>query len=173
MLYELQKKTYDVQSKQLETGLMPLISAYFDGSYGRPTLNTVSNDFGPFWIAGIKFNWSLTALYTMKNSRNIFGLNQNDLDIQKETFLFNTKIAMTQQDQDIKKYNDLVADDQKIVDLRVSVKNASDAQLQNGVITGHDYLTQVDAEAQARLNLILHKVQLLQAEYNHLNTTGN
>jgi outer membrane protein TolC len=173
MLYELQKKTYDVQSKQLETGLMPLISAYFDGSYGRPTLNTVSNDFGPFWIAGIKFNWSLTALYTMKNSRNIFGLNQNDLDIQKETFLFNTKIAMTQQDQDIKKYNDRVADDQKIVDLRVSVKNASDAQLQNGVITGHDYLTQVDAEAQARLNLILHKVQLLQAEYNHLNTTGN
>jgi outer membrane protein TolC len=173
MLYELQKKTYDVQSKQLETGLMPLISAYFDGSYGRPTLNQLSNDFGPYWIAGIKFNWSLTALYTMKNSRSIFGLSQNDLDIQKETFLFNTKISMTQQDQDIKKYNDLVADDQKIVDLRVSVKNASDAQLQNGVITGHDYLTQVDAEAQARLNLILHKVQLLQAEYNHLNTTGN
>jgi outer membrane protein TolC len=173
MLYELQKKTYEVQSKQLETGLMPLISAYFDGSYGRPTLNQLSNDFGPYWIAGIKFNWSLTALYTMKNNRNIFGLSQNDLDIQKETFLFNTRIAMTQQDQDIRKYNDLVADDQKIVDLRVSVKNASDAQLQNGVITGHDYLTQVDAEAQARLNLILHKVQLLQAEYNHLNTTGN
>ena len=172
-LYDLQKKTYDIQSKQLETGLMPIISAYFDGSYGRPTLNTVSNDFGPFWIAGIKFNWSLTALYTMKNSRNIIGLNQNDLDIQKETFLFNSRIAMTQQDQDIKKYNDLVANDQTIVDLRVSVKNASDAQLQNGVITGHDYLTQVDAEAQARLNLILHKVQLLQAEYNHLNTTGN
>lgn len=172
-LYDLQKKTYDVQSKQLETGLMPLISAYFDGSYGRPTLNTVSNDFGPFWIAGIKFNWSLTALYTWKNNKHIYGLNQTDLDIQKETFLFNTKIAMTQQDQDIRKYNELVANDQKIVDLRISVKNASDSQLQNGVITGHDYITQVDAEAQARLNLILHQVQLLQAQYNHLNTTGN
>ena len=171
-LYDLQKKTYVVQSKQLEIGLMPLISAYFDGSYGRPTLNTVSNDFGPYWIAGIKFNWSLTALYTMKNNRHIYGLNQNDLDIQKETFLFNTKISMAQQDQDIKKYNELVANDQQIVDLRVSVKNASDAQLKNGVITSHDYLTQVDAEAQARLNLILHQVQLLQAEYNHLNTTG-
>jgi outer membrane protein TolC len=172
-LYDLQKKTYDVQAKQLETGLMPLISAYFDGSYGRPTLNTVSNDFGGFWIAGIRFNWSLTALYTMKNSRNIFDLSQNDLDIQKETFLFNTKITLAQQDQDIRKYNDLVAKDQDIVDLRTSVTKASDSQLQNGVITGHDYLTQVDAEAQARLNLILHQVQLLQAEYNHLNTTGN
>jgi outer membrane protein TolC len=172
-LYDLQKKTYEVQSKQLVTGLLPLINAYFDGSYGRPTLNTVSNEFGPFWIAGIKFNWSLTALYTRKNSKLIFGLNQNDLDIQKETFIFNTKIAMAQQDQDIRKYNELVANDQKIVDLRVSVKNASDSQLQNGVITGHDYLTQVDAEAQARLNLMLHQVQLLQAQYHHLNTTGN
>jgi outer membrane protein TolC len=172
-LYDLQKKTYDVQTKQLQTGLMPQISAWFDGSYGRPTLNTVSNDFGAFWVTGIKFNWSLTALYTWKNNKHIYGLDQTDLDIQKETFLFNTKIAMTQQEQDIRKYKDLVSNDQQIVDLRVSVKNASDAQLQNGVITGHDYLTQVDAEAQARLNLILHQVQLLQAEYNHLNTTGN
>ena len=172
-LYDVQKKNFDIQSKQLETGLMPLISAYFDGSYGRPTLNNVSNDFGAFWITGIRFNWSLTALYTMKNTRKIFGLNQTDLDIQKETFIFNTNIAVTQQDQDIRKYNDLVANDQKIVDLRNSVTKASDAQLKNGVITGHDYLTQVDAEAQARLNLILHKVQLLQVEYNHLNTTGN
>jgi len=172
-LYDLQKKTYDVQSKQLETGLMPLINAYFDGSYGRPTLNTVSNEFGPYWIAGIKFNWSLTALYTWKNNRHIYSLNQNDLDIQKETFLYNTKISMAQEDQDIRKYNELIANDQKIVDLRVSVKTASDAQLQNGIITGHDYITQVDAEAQARLNLVLHQVQLLQAQYKHLNTSGN
>jgi outer membrane protein TolC len=172
-LYDLQKKTYDVQAKQLETGLMPIISAYFDGSYGRPTLNTVSNDFGAFWIAGIRFNWSLTALYTWKNNKHIYNLSQNDLDIQKETFLFNTRIAMAQENQDIRKYQELVENDQKIVDLRVSVKNASDAQLKNGVLTSHDYITQVDAEAQARLNLVLHQVQLLQAQYNHLTTTGN
>ncbi|MBS1622773.1 MAG: TolC family protein [Bacteroidetes bacterium] len=172
-LYELQKKTYDVQSRQLNTALMPSLNAFFDGSYGRPTLNTVSNDFGAFWVTGIKLNWSLTALYTRKNNKLIYGLNQNDLDIQKEVFLFNTKITLSQQDEQISKYNELVANDQKIVDLRVSVKNASDAQLQNGVITGHDYLTQVDAEAQARLNLILHQVQLLQAQYNHQITSGN
>ena len=172
-LYDLQKKSYDVQSKQLQTGLMPNINAYFDASYGRPTLNTVSNDFGAFWITGIRFNWSLTALYTMKNTRRVYGLSQNDLDIQKETFLFNTGINLSQQDQEIKKYAELLDRDKEIVDLRTSVKNASDAQLKNGVITGHDYLTQVDAEAQARLAMILHQVQLLQAEYNHQNTSGN
>jgi len=172
-LYDLQKKSYDIQNKQLNTGLMPQINAYFDGSYGRPTLNTVSNDFGAFWITGIRFNWSLTALYTRKNNKRIYALGQNDLDIQKETFLFNTRLTLTQQDQDIKKYAELLEKDKQIVDLRVSVKEASNAQLQNGVITGHDYLTQVDAEAQARQSLILHQVQLLQAEYSHQNTAGN
>jgi outer membrane protein TolC len=172
-LYDLQKKTYDVQSRQLETGLMPQINAYFDGSYGRPTLNTVSNDFGAFWITGIRFNWSISALYTWKNNKKIFGLNQNDLDIQKETFLFNTRINLSQQDKEIKKYADLMEQDKQIVDLRTSVKNASQAQLQNGVLTSHDYLTEVDAEALARQNMILHQVQLLQAEYNHQNISGN
>ncbi|HWB64711.1 MAG TPA: TolC family protein, partial [Chitinophagales bacterium] len=87
-LYDLQRHVYDIQSKQLATGLMPVINAWFDGSYGRPTLNTVSNDFGPFWITGIRFNWSLTALYTRKNNLRILALNQSDVDLQKETFLF-------------------------------------------------------------------------------------
>ena len=172
-LYQLQKKSIDIQSKQLETGLMPQINAWFDGDYGRPTLNTVSNDFGAFWITGIRFNWTLTSLYTLKNNRRILGLSQNDLDIQKEAFLFNTNVSLAQQSEGIKKYSDLVAKDKEIVDLRTSVKTASNAQLQNGVLTAHDYLTQVDAEAQARLGLILHQVQLLQAEYNYQNTSGN
>jgi hypothetical protein len=157
----------------LNTGLMPQINATFDGAYGRPTLNAISNDFGAYWIAGLHLNWTLSALYTLKNNRRIIGLNQNDLDIQKETFLFNTKVTLTQQNEEIKKYGDLVKKDQEIVDLRESVKNASSAQLQNGVITSHDFLTQVDSEAQARLSLILHQVQLLQAEYNYRNTAGN
>lgn len=173
LYYDLQKKSYDVQSKQLETGLLPQIFATFDAAYGRPTLNQISNDFGPYWIAGLHFNWTLSSLYTLKNNRRIISLNQSDLDVQKETFLFNTRVTMMQQNEDVKKYSDLVDKDKEIVDLRESVKNASSAQLQNGVITGHDYLTEVDAEAQARLSLILHKVQLLQAEYNYQNTTGN
>jgi len=172
-LYDVQKRSFDIQSKQLETGLMPQISAYFDGDYGRPTLNTVSNDFGAFWITGIRFNWTLSALYTLKNNRRIYALNQNDLDIQKEVFLFNTNINLAQQNEEIKKYSDLVEKDKEIVDLRTSVKNASNAQLNNGVLTAHDYLTQVDAEAGARLSMILHQVQLLQAEYNYQNTSGN
>ncbi|HWB62904.1 MAG TPA: hypothetical protein VG603_05280, partial [Chitinophagales bacterium] len=88
-------------------------------------------------------------------------------------FLFNTKIALTQQEETIKKYSELLDKDNAIVSLRTSVKDAAQAQLQNGVITSHDYIAQVNAEAEARQAMALHQIQLLQAQFNHKNTSGN
>jgi outer membrane protein TolC len=56
--------------------------------------------------------------------------------------------------------------------LRGSVKTASLAQLQNGVITSNDYLRDVNAEDEARLTLITHQLQLLQAQINYQTITG-
>jgi len=44
-LYDLQKKTYDVQEKQLRTDYMPKLNAFVQGAYGRPTLNFLENKF--------------------------------------------------------------------------------------------------------------------------------
>ena len=53
------------------------------------------------------------------------------------------------------------------------MKKAAAAQLENGVLSAHDYINQVNAEDQARQSLILHQTQLLQAQYNYQNTVGN
>jgi hypothetical protein len=63
--------------------------------------------------------------------------------------------------------------DDAIINLRESVKKASAAQLENGVLSAHDYITEVNAEDQARQNRILHEMQLLQAQYNYQDTMGN
>jgi len=41
------------------------------------------------------------------------------------------------------------------------------------VITASDFLREVNAEDQARLLLIAHKLQLLQAQINYQTLTGN
>ena len=66
----------------------------------------------------------------------------------------------------------LINTDQAIIDLRNSVKNAARAQLENGVITSNDYLREVNAEDQARQTLIVHQLQLLQAQINYQNILG-
>ena len=92
--------------------------------------------------------------------------------MQKETFLLNTSTELKAEQSEIDKYHQLVGTDQAIIDLRTQVKKASLSQLENGVITANDYLREVNNENLARQSLIVHQVQLLQAEINYQTTMG-
>jgi outer membrane protein TolC len=67
----------------------------------------------------------------------------------------------------------LVESDRKLIDIRGTIRKASESQLDNGIITASDYLTELDNEDTARQNLILHEIQLLQAQNNLRITSGN
>lgn len=171
--YDIQKKAFDVQEKQLKSNYLPKLNAFIQGAYGRPTLNIVDNQFGAWWIGGVRLNWSLGSLYALKNNRQLLDINRQNLDISKETFLFNTNLNLQQQNQDIDKYADLMEQDDNAITLRSSVRKSAQAQLDNGVITVHDYISQLNAENLAKQSRILHGIQLLQAQYNYKNTSGN
>lgn len=164
--FDLQKSIYDVQRKDLKPAYLPQVSAFFQGAYGRPTLNIIENAFGPWFVTGIRLNWSLGSLYTLSNRKNALLLHQRAVEADRETFLFNTRLDVTQQDENIKKYRELIRQDEEAIALRASVARSAEAQLNNGVITTHEYLQKVNAEHLARQNKILHGIQLLQAQYN-------
>jgi outer membrane protein TolC len=172
-LYDYQKKTYDLQDKFLYTQIQPKLNLFFQGGYGRPALNMLSNDFEWYYIGGVKLNWSLGSLYTLRNQKALSGINRDLLDIQKETFILNTRITQMQQNGELQKFLELLNSDTQIIALRESVKRAAEAQLENGVLSAHDFINQLNAEDEARQNKILHEIQLLLAQYNLLNTTGN
>ncbi|MBC9932167.1 TolC family protein [Chitinophaga qingshengii] len=172
-LYDYQRKAYDVQERQLRSAYLPKLNAFLQGAYGRPTLNIVNNNFGGWWMAGLRLNWSLGSLYSLKNNRRMLDINRTTVDVNKETFLLNTTLTMQQQQQDVDKYAILMQQDEEAIRLRSAVLESSRAQLDNGVITVHEYISQVNAENLAKQTRILHQIQLLQAQYNYKNTSGN
>jgi outer membrane protein TolC len=172
-LFDLQKKSFDIQEKQLKSDYTPKVSAFVQGAYGRPTLNFIDNKFGAWWLGGVRLNWSFGSLYTLKNNRNILNINRQNLDIDKETFLFNTNLNLSQQNADIEKYNSLIQNDDTVIALRSSVVQSAKAQLENGVITVHEYIAKLNDENLAKQSRIVHNIQLLQAQYNYKNTSGN
>jgi outer membrane protein TolC len=173
VLYDYQKRTYDLQGELLKAQLRPKFSFFAQGGYGRPGLNFLDNNFAWYYLGGLRLSWNLGSWYTLKNQKQLLDINRKTLDIQKETFLFNTHITQKQQNAEVEKYLELAKKDDAIIALRESVKKAASAQLENGVLSAHDYITEVNAEDQARQNLIFHQVQLLQAQYNYQNTMGN
>src|SRR3546814_6072252 len=68
------------------------------------------------------------------------------MGIEKETFLLNTRISLEQERGEIQKYLELIEQDKKAIVLRTSAKKAAEAQLENGVITPHEFIIRVNAE---------------------------
>jgi len=100
-------------------------------------------------------------------------LNLQSVNQQKETFLFNTKLSWKQQNNDMIKLEKLIQIDEKLIELRVRIKNTAKSQLDNGVITANDYIRELNAEDQAKQNRSVHQIQLLMTQYSQQVTTGN
>lgn len=171
-LYSTQEKLLGGQYRLVDSKNRPHASLFFQGGYGKPGLNLFINDFNFFYTTGVRLNWSFGGLYTQKREKKIIELNQKTVDLQKEVFLFNTNTQLKQELSEVIKLQKLVDTDKDIIDLRIKVKDAAKAQLENGVITANDYLREVNAEDQARQSLIGHEVQLLQAQVNYQTISG-
>jgi outer membrane protein TolC len=171
-LFQNQTESAALHSGLLRTRTLPKLSLFLQGGYGRPALNMLSNDPEPYYIGGLRLNWSLSGLYTVRNEKEEIRLAQRSIAVRRETFLFNTDLELKQQNADIDRYDKLLATDKEIVELRTRIKNTASVQLENGVITASDYLEQVNAEDQARQNKNIHEIQKLMAEYAVATTKG-
>ncbi len=172
-LFDLQKRTFEVQNKLIKAKNLPRLNLFLQGGLGRPALNMLSNDVNLYYLAGLRLNWNLAGFYTYKNEKQILSLNQKGLDIQKEIFLFNTNVILHQQNSEVSKMQELIETDNSIITLRESIKNKTKVQLENGTATSTDYLIDVNAQDQAAQNLILHQIQFLMTQYNYQITSGN
>ena len=172
-LFDSRSKMLDAQNNLITAQNNPKISFFAQGGFGKPAFNILSNDFDPFYIGGVRLSFPLTGFYTTKNNRSLRELKKQNINVEKETFLFNTQFTLRQQSADVTKLQQFLKLDDEIIPLRESVKKAALAQLENGVINSGDYLREVNAEDNARQAKILHEIQLLLAQYKVLNTTGN
>lgn len=172
-LFAAQKQTFVIQESLLRADKKPKLNLFLQSGYGRPALNFLNNDFDFYYIGGLRLNWNLSALYTTKNSQQLLDIKRRQIDVQEETFLFNTKVAASQQLNDILKYQSLITSDDELVILRTKIKNRANEQLENGIITATDFLSFTTAEDQAKQTKILHEIQLLMAQYALKTTTGH
>jgi len=173
--FDAQKQTISVSEGLVKAKNLPKLSAFATGGYGRPGLNFLSTQFKTYFIGGVQLQIPLSHLYTNSQSIELQQLrvNQQRIERQKEQFVLGTQVRMASQRQEISRLQALVESDQKLIAIRETIRKSSESQLENGIITASDYLTELDNEDTARQNLILHEIQLLQAQNNLRLSAGN
>lgn len=159
----------EASKKNINASYMPTFDLFFSAGYGRPGLDMLDDSFQPYYIAGIKMDWTIAGFYTGERTKKIIELNKKSLELEKQTFLFNTNIDIQNQQAKIKQIKDTMSYDDEIVKLRTSIKNSSEIKMKQGTITVNDYMREVTAENLAKQGKILHEIELLQAVYEMKN----
>lgn len=171
-LYAARLRQNEAQMKQLNARISPQFDLTLQGGFGRPGLNMLENEFAPMFIAGIKMQWNIASLYTRKNDKRKIESQKHDIEVEKETFLFNTELDATQQQTEVDKARMMLEKDDEIIRLRSSIRLAGEEQYRNGTIKMTDLMDMIDDEHNARLARSVHHIQLLMAIYDLKNTVG-
>ena len=172
ILYEAQSKQVEAQRRQLNSNISPKLNLTLQGGYGRPGMNMLSGEFSPYFVAGVRLQWDLGSLYTLKNDRSKNNSDARKVQISKESFLLNNAVEAEKKLSEIKKAREVLASDDEIVNLRQSIRESGEHQYNQGVLKMNDYLSMLDDEHKARLDRSIHEIQLLMAEYDLYNTLG-
>ena len=167
-LIDLQKNTLSLQNLQLASQNVPEISLFLQGGWGKPALNLFSTKFEPYYLGGVRLQWNISRLYTILRERRIIETRLKMYDVEKDMFTMNNDIEQTQQLSKINQLNLSLKSDDELIALRSKIKQTSQVQLENGVITSADFIRDANAENQARQKKALHEMQLILEQYHLL-----
>ena len=118
-------------------------------------------------------SWNFGSHYTLRNDRRLIDNNRRKLETSRDVFLFNTNLQSTQQSSAIQSMRRQMVDDDEIIRLRVNIRKAAEAKVENGTLTVTDMLREITAENLARQTKALHEVQLLMNIWNLKYTLNN
>ena len=174
---DAQLRLADAQEKALDAALMPKLGVFAQGFYGYPGYNLFEDMMNRKWslngMIGARLTWNIGALYTRKNDKAKIQLQRETAENQRDVFLFNNQLEQIQQNEDIKRYQSQMKDDEEIITLRSAVRKAAESKLAHGITDVNDLVKEINAENAARVQQSVHEIQMLKAIYDLKYTVNN
>lgn len=168
-LFDAQEASVAARRKMVNSSVMPSFSLFAQGYYGYPGMNMFDDMLNYKWgfngVVGIRFRWNISGFFTKKNHLGQLDQSLRTIELQRETFLFNNRLEQAGKSAEIEQMRSIMEQDEKIIGLRRSVREASEARLANGTITANDLVRDIAAETKARLDRSLHELEYLQKIY--------
>ena len=167
----------NAQEKALNAALMPKVGVFAQGFYGYPGLNMFEDMMRHKWslngLVGARVTWTIGALYTRKNDKAKLQLQRDMTESSREVFLFNNNLEQIQQNENIERYQKLMAHDGEIISLRQAVRKAAESKLAHGIIDVNDLVREINQENAACVQQSVHEIEMLKEIYDNKYTTNH
>ena len=170
--YNAQQRLLDLQQSSLDVSLRPRVDIFLQGGVGNPGLNMFKNGWDAYYKVGATVSWNIGALYRRKNDTQLIDMERQQVNVNRETFLFNIRIQEQQLKGQIENIRSQIAHDDEIIRLRENIRRASEKRVESGIETVNEMLRDINAVSEARQQRAIHEVELLQ-EIHKLKTINN
>ena len=171
--FEQQRAVLDMKKEAIKSQNLPKAFVFGTYGYGQPPgSDFFTNHFKTYYTVGAAVSWNFFNWNNSKRNRQILNARQNMITAREDNFIKQTQIALQNYRAEIDRYKVLQEGDKNLISLREKIKQTAASQLNNGIITSTEFLTELDAEHEARINYELHKIQWIQAQIDYLTVSG-
>ena len=117
-LFDATADKLTAQERLVKAATRPRFGLFAQGYYGYPGMDYFQSMMSPDWswnaMAGVKMSWNFGAYYTRKNSLAKLRTAKEQVEVQREIFLFNTRLQTAEESGDIARLRKALADDDRI-----------------------------------------------------------
>lgn len=172
-LIALQQQALDSRNRLNMASTRPRLAAFGQAGYGRPGLDMLKNQFDDYYLIGAKLSWNLWDWRKAKTQREWLEVKKQLLERERDYFNQNLSAQLIQARAKILEAENRMKNTREIINVRQEVTSVMAAQLREGTITSSRYITELNAETAARLELSRYRVEYARAIADYLTTTGN
>jgi outer membrane protein TolC len=170
-LYKSQRNLVNAQAGMQKVDLMPKVGILGAAVVLAPGISSSSAT--SIFVAGLSASWNISGLYKNSNEKQLTLQSLDKINVQEETFLFNTRMQLTQTSADIEKQEAVLAEDDEIVSLSQTIREGYQLKYDAGAGPMHDLLDAIIKENSARAQKAIHEMQLLMTKYDYKTISGN
>ena len=168
-LYEAMAASIEAGRTAVKSMLMPRFSLFAQGLYGYPGLNMFEDmmeyRWRPNFYVGVRFQWNISAFYTKRDTERRLDASVRQVELQRETFLYGNRLEQVRLNADIEQMREILEDDDRLISVRTSIREASESQLRNGTLLISDLLKDINDEHRARIDKSIHELEYLKKLY--------
>ncbi|MDA3893221.1 MAG: TolC family protein [Salinivirgaceae bacterium] len=172
-LFLNQAQLLDASIELTQRKRMPTLGAFANLGYGKPGYDFFNADLHGFYMVGAQFKWNIYDWGHTKKEKQQLTIQKLIIEDNKDAFNKNLNISINESKNRQQKLKQLIVKDRDIIALQEKISKRSADQLKNGTKTSADYLRDLNAEKQARINLESREIQLLQSQIDELSLLGS
>lgn len=172
-LFSTRSRQLELSKNLLKSQRMPKAFGFAQAGYGNPPGNNFLSD-NPdlFFSLGAGFKWNIYDWNKNSNERKSLTIQQDLLTLKKQVLEENLERLLTLKMAEIMALRDASGRDEEIIMIRKRIAATAASQLENGIITASQYLTELNNEKQAIVNAAMRRISLARAGVDYTYITG-